>query len=283
MGHKRRALAIGAGVAVGAGLSLVVATAVGSQRMRTLYEGEKADLLQRGRSGPPVSVAAGVAARLPPPVRRYLDVTHSLGGPGIRTAILRQSGALRASADTAWMPFEAEQAYSLDPPGFVWRAKARVAPLIGMVARDRFVDGKGNMLIRLPGFITVADGRGPQMDQGAGLRYWGEVIAFPEMVADRHVHWESIDGQRAKMVVDQDGLTLTAVVVFDAQGLPSGFHAERYRDMNGTAVLTPWSGYFRDWQRIDGRLFPKHWESVWHTPQGDLSAVRMAILGLAVE
>jgi hypothetical protein len=76
------------------------------------------------------------------------------------------------------MPFEAEQVYSTEPPGFIWLAKARVAPPVHLMARDKFVDGKGNMLIRMLGLVTVADGRGPEMDQGAGLRYWSEVIAL---------------------------------------------------------------------------------------------------------
>lgn len=43
---------------------------------------------------------------------------------------------------------------------------------------------------------------------------------------------------------------------FNEEGLPIGVHVDRFRDVNGTLVLTPWSGHSRDWKRVDGRLFP---------------------------
>ncbi len=65
------------------------------------------------------------------------------------------------------------------------------------------------MLIRLLGIITVADGRGPEIDQGAGLRYWGEIISFPEMVLNPHLRWQPIDDRHARLNVEQYGLKRT--------------------------------------------------------------------------
>ena len=140
-------------------LVLMVAPAVGSRRFRNRFELEKTDLLNR-------AAAAALSARdpaatpdLPHPVRNYLQVTRSTRKPGLKVAILMQRGTLRAAADKPWMPFEAEQAYSIEPPGFVWLANARVAPLVHLLARDKFVEGKGNMLISLFGLFTIADAR----------------------------------------------------------------------------------------------------------------------------
>jgi hypothetical protein len=271
------------GLAMTAGLALVIATAIGTRQFQALYETKKADLLQRGRATAPGTINATAISRLPSPVRKYLQVTRTVGKPGMKVAVLKQRGALRAAADQPWMPFEAEQAYAMEPPGFVWMANAQFKPLVPLLARDTFIDGKGNMLIRLLGLITVADGKGPEMDQGAGLRHWGEIIAFPEAVTSPHLRWEAIGDSQARMMAEHDGLTMTAVVDFDAQGYPSGFHAERYRDVNGKGALTPWSGYCRQWKTIDGRMFPTQWTSVWHTPEGDLEAVRMETLSVVTE
>jgi hypothetical protein len=158
-----------------------------------------------------------------------------------------------------------------------------VAPLVHVLARDKFVDGRGNMLVSLLGLVTIADARGPEMDLGAGLRYWGEVVAFPETVRSRFLHWEPLTEREARLTIRQDGLKMTAVVEFDDEGLPVATHAHRYRDVDGRPVLTAWSGHSRDWRRIDGRLFPTSWESVWHLPEGDLTAVRIEILDLRTE
>jgi uncharacterized protein DUF6544 len=73
---------------------------------------------------------------------------------------------------------------------------------------------------------------------------------------------------------------MSAVVEFDGGGFPVAVHADRYREVNGTPVLTPWSGHSRDWKVMEGRPFPTTWESVWHLPEGDFVAVRMQILSV---
>jgi hypothetical protein len=78
-------------------------------------------------------------------------------------------------------------------------------------------------------------------------------------------------------------LRIAAVVDSDAAELPVATHADRYRDVGGgKAELTAWSGYFRQWKPLGGRAFPTQWESVWHLPDGDFSAVRMEILDLEI-
>lgn len=264
-------------------IALIVASAVGSRRFRERYEAEKAELIRRAMTGAHVNTQQAAVAGLPAPVRRYLEVTRSLDAARPRIATLKQRGSLRASPDGSWMPFESEQVYSFDPPGFVWLARARIAPLIAMHARDKFVDAHGNMLISLLGAFTIADGRGREMDLGAGLRYWGEVIAFPQMVLDPHLHWEPIDAQEADLSIEQGALKMHARVAFGAPGFPVSIHAARYRDVGGTQVLTRWSGHTRDWKLLDGRMFPTSWESVWHLPGGDFSAVKMEVLSVRIQ
>jgi hypothetical protein len=259
-------------------VAAVVAAAVGPIWFRSRYEVEKAHLLRSAK--PLVAGPAQEPEALPAPVRRYLEVTRGAERPPLAFAIVEQRGALRTGAGKPWMPFDAEQVYTLDPPGFVWLAKARAAPLVSMLARDEFVAGKGNMLVTLLGALTMANARGPEMDLGAGLRYWGEIIAFPEALRSPALRWEALDARRARLAIEQGDLRMNAVVEFGPDGLPSAMHAERYRDASGTQVLTPWSGHMRNWKPVSGRLFPTGWESVWHLPEGDLSAVRMEILAV---
>ena len=271
-------LVIAGGVVASLGLVVGVASTLAGRRFRARYETEKTALLQKARSTSPTSGAGSPVERLPPPVRRYLEVTRAEGKPSLTFALLRQRGGLRTAADKPWMPFESEQVYSMDPPGFLWLARAKVAPGVHMLARDKFVDLHGNMLITLEGLITLADGVGPAMDQGAALRFWGEALAFPEWVRSPYLRWEAMTETRARVRIEQGELKLEAVIDYDEQGLPVAMHAQRYRDVSGKAVLTPWTGHSREWRALDGRLFPTQWESVWHLPEGDFPAVRMEIL-----
>ncbi|WP_257454735.1 DUF6544 family protein [Archangium lipolyticum] len=259
-------------------LAVGIASGLAGRRFRARYEAEKAELLRKARSASPPVVPGSAVESLPPPVRRYLEVTRAEGRPVPKSAIVQQRGGLRTAADKPWMPFESEQVYSMDPPGFLWFARARIAPGIHMLARDKFVDMRGNMLITLEGLVTLADGVGPEMDQGAALRFWGEALAFPELVRSPYLRWEPMTETQARVRIEQGELKLDAVIEYDEQGLPVAMHARRYRDVNGKGVLTPWTGYSREWRELDGRLFPTQWESVWHLPEGDFPAVRMEIL-----
>lgn len=271
------------GVVAALAIGVVAAATIGGNRMRARYDAEKADLLRQGREGRPTQVGTAAVAQLPAPVRRYLEVTQSLDRSGLRVAVLKQRGSLRSAVDAPWMPFEAEQVYTMDPPGFVWLSRAQMAGALSLWVRDKFVGDKGEMLVRLLGVVTIADAKGPTLDQGAGLRYWGEVISFPEMVTHPDLKWEAIDERRARMHINQGGLAMKADVEFDDAGFPVAIHAERYRDVDGASILTPWSGHCLDWQDFGGRMFPTQWVSVWHTPEGDLEAVRIEVTGMTVE
>ena len=242
-------------------LALLVAAAVGSRRFGNRYEKEKADLIERASALPASAPAIAAAADLPLPVQKYLQVTRSLQKPGLKIAILMQRGTLRAAADKPWMPFQAEQVYSIDPPAFVWLANARFAPLVRLLARDKFVGGKGNMLITLLGLFVIADARGPQIDLGAGLRYWGEIVAFPEAIRSQYLRWEPVNEQRARLTIEQGSLKMSAVIEFNGDGFPIGVHTDRYRDVKGKTS----------------------WESVWHLTEGDFTAVRMEIVAVQAD
>jgi hypothetical protein len=61
--------------------------------------------------------------RTPAPVQRWLKRSGALDKERPNTVRLLQRGAIRTSPDGAWMPAEAEQYFSVNPPGFVWRVK----------------------------------------------------------------------------------------------------------------------------------------------------------------
>lgn len=248
--------------------------------LKAVYEAEKAKLLARAQTA--TMPGFGDVRRLPAPVQDYLGLARTKGIPGARGAILVQRGELRAAPGKPWMPFTAEQVYCMDPPGFVWLARARIARIVHMSAMDSFLGGRGNMRIRLLDLVTIADAKGPELDQGAALRYWGEILAFPSAVVSPQLHWEAIDARRARLVAHGPGPEVSAVVEFDKEGFPASTHASRYRDVGGKTILTPWSGFMKDWNEVNGFVFPSTWESAWHLDDGDFLAVRMAILGVTI-
>jgi hypothetical protein len=209
---------------------------------------------------------SGAPARieeLPGPVRRYLG--KAAGDRRVRTVRLRHGGTFRTKLDGGWLPVRGEQYFSADPPGFVWWGRIRMIPGLWFDVRDQSVGGVGRMFATVESTFTLADGAGAAFDQGSLLRLLGEMVWFPSAFLDaRHVIWGAIDDQHARAMLRVGGREVCAVFEFRADGLPATVSADRYRDVDGRAVLTPWSGELSEYRDEAGMLVPHKLVPYWH-------------------
>lgn len=243
-------------------------TAAQGLRFERRVEREARALLAGAAGGAPALVPLDA---LPAPVRRYLEVSGAAGRAPIRTARLRHGGSFVTAPGKAPMAIRGVQWFRTDPPGFVWWGRIRAAPGLWIDGRDRSVGGEGNMLIRAASTITLADVRGPELDQGALLRLLGEAFWFPTLLRDaRYVTWTSLDGARARATLRVDGREVAGTFHFGADGLPERFSADRHRDVDGRAVLTPWSGDCSDFREVDGVKVPFRVGATWSLESGPL-------------
>jgi hypothetical protein len=201
---------------------------------------------------------------LPAPVARYIHKAINRSEP-IRTVSLRHGGRFRTSLNGSWLPIRGTQFFRTNPPAFIWRGRVRMAPGLWVDARDRSVDGIGNMLVRVESTVTIANSSGPQLDQGALLRLLGEMTWMPTALLDRrYVRWSAIDDHRASATLSINGRDVTGVVEFGGDDLPMAFTAERHRDVGGgQSVLTPFIGRSSDYRLVSGVLVPFHVVGAW--------------------
>ena len=201
--------------------------AAATRRFQHRIDGEARALLAAA-GGPAAVVEAQELEKLPPPVRRWLAVSGTVGRPRATTVRLKQRGEMRTGPDKPWMPVAAEQYFSVDPPGFVWSVNARMMGVLPIAGRDRYADGHGHMLIKLASLLTVADGVGAEIDQGAVLRYLGEIVWFPSAALSDTISWEAIDERSARATMRHAGVTASAVFAFDERGRFASLTADRY-------------------------------------------------------
>jgi hypothetical protein len=247
--------------------ALTLAAAFASGRMKNRVAAEQRALLEGSRS-PDAAVLAPLAS-LPAPVRRYLEVVGADGKP-LRSVRLAYSGTARTEPNAKPMPIDGEEVVTADPPGFVWRGRMHLAPGIWIDARDRLVDGRASMLVKAESAIVLADVRGPELDQGAAIRLLGELAWLPTAYRDtRWVKWAPIDEVTARATLVLGDREFSADVHFASDGLLSRVTANRYRDVNGTSVLTAWEGRAFDYRRVVGVLVPFQMEAIWHLEGGE--------------
>ncbi|HWO09301.1 MAG TPA: DUF6544 family protein [Polyangiaceae bacterium] len=207
-------------------------------------------------------------AELPAPVRRYLGRALGSSPRAIGTLRFRHGGRFRTSLDGPWQPIRGEQYDTLDPPGFLWWGRLRVAPGVWVDAVDRGVRGKGRMSVALASTLTLFERSGSELDQGAMLRLLSDFVLLPGLMLDaRYVTWQPLDEQRALCTLHAPGtrVAVTGTFEFDHDGLPRSFRSERYMDSGkGTPRLLPWSGDYADYRPVGGLLVPHHFIGYWH-------------------
>ena len=217
---------------------------------------------------------------LPAPIQRYLEYTGVVGKPWVNTVHLKQTGRFRQGLDRPWMPMEAEQTYTVDPPGFVWNASFKMAGLPLLRARDTYVDGHGHMSGKLAGLITIFDVRGEQLDQGALLRYLSEMIWFPTAFLGDNISWESVDDHTAQVTLSDQGKSVSGLMHFAADGKVTNFTTQRYREVDDDFSLDPWSTPIGRYRTMAGLNLPVTGKAMWSLPSGDLDYIELEITEL---
>ena len=206
---------------------------------------------------------------LPEPVNGYLKCMQIVGKEKIRTCRLKQRGQIRTQPNQGWMLFTAEEYFSVEPPGFLWHAKARFALLPLLHARDMYTEGKGNMLITFLSMIPVINAYGKELNQGALLRFLGEIIWFPSAFLSDYIEWEAVDSASARATITSGEESASALFRFDKEDEIVELTAERYRSTNGNYSLDTWSTLLKDYKEINGIRVPTLVEAMWKIKSGE--------------
>ena len=162
---------------------------------------EIAELLSKQTELTAKTIAEEDLKELPEPAQRYFRYTGVIGTQPIKTVSLKQRGFFRMKEGQKMMPMTAEQYYTTNPPSFLWYGQITPLPLFSIKARDRLIDGKGSMLIKLLGLFKVGEASGAEMDQAALTRYLSEAIWFPTALLNEYVRWAPVDANSAKATI----------------------------------------------------------------------------------
>lgn len=215
---------------------------------------------------PPQADAARLA-RLPPMVRRYLQLALPYPMPPLRLAHVEMSGSLRSRSGASWHKFTAQQVWSLSPPGFVWTAQVRPFPLVRLEVRDMLRNRRGSLIAMLYGWVPLAQADGPpELGLGDLQRWLAEAVIFPSaLLPGPHLKWEAAGDNSAWALLTGPGLELGGVFVFGRDGLPQRFETPgRPRQMpDGSFEPYPWLVRYSDWRRARGFLVPHQAEVAW--------------------
>jgi hypothetical protein len=244
---------------------------------------EVSSLLARRISWVETPVTEADLEPLPEPVQNWLRWAGVVGTSCPETVHLTQQGRFRLGPEKPWMPFTAEEQYTTNPPGFIWPAVFQIAPFLTIEGRDAYIAGHGSIDMRLLGLIPVAQQRGPEMDQGALLRFLNEIVWFPAAALATYITWDAIDATSARATIGHGGVTASADFFFDDQGRPLDMRATRYRSTRQGYELSTWSTPFSTYGEFAGIRVPIAGEGVWKLASGDFTYVDLHVESIAYD
>ncbi len=247
-------------------------------RLSAEITGDIDRLLAAADSAPGPAVTAAMLAGLPEPARRYFAHAGVAGRSIPRTVRLTQTGRIRASSDADWMELDAEEVYSVSPPGFVWRTWLPKAALPIALGRDAYLEGEGSILIKLLALFPVADERGDALRAAGLMRFLNEMVWFPAALLGPSVRIEA-DGPDSFLATLSDrGLKATATFFVDSLGRLTNFRALRYN--TGTRSIETWETPMAAYGELAGLQLPVRGSAVWRLPDGDLTYIEIEITSL---
>ncbi len=229
-------------------------------------------------SGPDAENVVDPAA-LPAALQRYLAyaIEEERGNPGF--VRLRHGGVFRLKPDAEWLPILGEEYFHASEPGFLWQGVVKTNPLTWVRARDKYIGGKGEMLIRLRGALILGQSTGEEMDRSSLLRYLAEMPWFPTSFRTvEGIEWTEIDPHTVEAAMTHAGKTVTGRFHIDDGGEITAFSSgDRFREVDGTPVRTMWKGSYRNYREVDGMRVPHDVEVLWELEEGDFSYARFQL------
>lgn len=217
---------------------------------------------------------------LPAPVRRWLENASVVGKQVPRTVCLAQRGELCLGPDKPQVPAVARQCFRLDEPAFVWRVRVRMMRALPVAGRDTYINGRGRMVIKAVSLIPLVDMADEKIDQGALLRFLGEIVWFPAAALSSYLRWDPIDATTARATMTYGGRNGTAVFSFDDKGRFISLTADRYFGGGADATIEKWEVIAREWRFLNGCRVPTRGEVRWKLAAGDFTFYRWEITAL---
>jgi len=229
-----------------------------------------------------IIITSEMLRNVPPVVQKWLSRSNIIGKEVIGSVYLHQKGEMRTKPNGNWMPVKAEEYFSVYQPGFIWIADVKAAPFVHLAGRDKYENGRGNMLIKLLSLYPVADAKGKETDQGTLLRYLGEMVWFPSAALNNYITWEPINATAARATMSYGGVTATGVFRFNPDGDVISFEALRYYDRKEGATLENWFVAVdpNSYQEFEGIRVPTKSAVTWKLNTGDFTWFRLEITAI---
>lgn len=257
------------------GVSIV---SFGYYNFQHLVRKETAQLLNNNGKTESRTLSESHLANLPEPVKRWLRNSGTLGKPYVGYGKVTQIAEMQMKPEQDnWLSATASQYTTIDTPGFIWYVDVKMNPFLSFQGRDKFDDGKGEMLIKLNSLLNIVNERGEKLNQGTLQRYLGEMVWFPSLALSPYIAWEPIDESAAKATMTYQGTSGSGTFYFNSNGDVTRFSALRFKGNEPDAKRYNWEMKILDYREFEGIKVPAKMTSTWKLEHKDWTWLKMEV------
>ena len=257
-------------------LALILSYSSFNFKSKIVKEREK--LFESSQSVSEKVITKETISELPSIIQKWLINNGTISKKPIYNVYLTQELQLKLKPEqTTWNYGMAEQYFTIQPPAFNWNINTEMNSILSIVGRDKFVDGKGEMVIKLLSLIPVANTKNNEkVNQATLQRYLAEIVWFPSASLNEYIKWEPIDDNSARAIMEYKGTEGSGEFYFDNNGNFERFVAMRYQDSNDDKP-TKWTVTATKTEERNGIKIPIECEASWEFESGKWTWLKLKI------
>jgi len=215
---------------------------------------------------------------LPEPVKNWLLHSGIVGKKNISVGKVTQQAEMKMKPEQQnWMYATAIQYSTIDFPAFIWSVDMKMNSLFNFRGRDKFENGKGEMLIKINSLINVVDEHGEKLNEGTLQRFLGEMVWFPSLAISSYITWEQINETSAKATMEYNGTKGSGVFFFNSDGDFIKFSAMRFMGNEPDSKKYEWVLLVDDYMVFEGIKVPSIMTATWKLEEYDWTWLKLEI------
>ena len=265
--------------------SIILAVSVfsfGHYSFQKIIQRETLQLLEKNSLRASRTMNESDSSHLPDCVKKWLKNTGAIGKPFISYGKVTQIAEMQMKpGQDNWLNAAAIQYTTIDAPAFIWSVDVRMNSLLSFQGRDKFDDGKGEMVIKINSLFNIVSERGEKLDEGTLQRYLGEMVWFPSLAMSPYIAWEEIDANTAKATMSYKGTSGSGTFHFNSDGDVTKYSALRYKGNETAAKRHQWEMNILAYKIFEGIKVPAKMTSTWKLDDQDWTWLKMEVTDIA--
>jgi len=257
---------------------IFVIISYGQISFNRLIQKETNSLIHSVNISPDRSVSEDDLAKLPEPVKKWLHNTGMIGKSYITIGKVIQRAKMKMKPEQKkWLDASAVQYTSIDLPAFIWSVDVKMNGLMFFLGRDKFEEGKGEMLIKLNALFNVVNEHGEKLNEGTIQRYLGEMVWFPSLALSEFISWEQVNDTTVKAIMQYKETKGSGTFHFNSNGDFISFSAMRYMGNKKGSSRYEWVIRVEEFNTFEGIKVPSKMSATWKLDEGDWTWLKLEV------